>query len=363
MKVTEELHGLGQSLWLDNITRGLLDGGGLKRYIDDFSITGLTSNPSIFDHAIRDTSFYDDAIHGSEETAEKLFFELAVEDLVRAADLFLPAHEATGGRDGWVSLEVSPLLADDPDKTLAAARELTTSAKRRNLFIKIPGTPRGLTAIENAIFDAIAVNVTLLFSAEQYIQAARAYMRGIKRRIDARYDPAVHSVASIFISRWDKAVVGREPEGLKNKLGLAIAGQAYRAYRELLASREWQELAEQGAVPQRLLWASTGTKDPKAPDTLYVSGLAAPDTVNTIPEVTLRAFADHGKLTGEMAANGGDCEAVLARFAQAGVHATHLANQLQREGAEGFVKAWKDLLLCIEKKAHAVPAQAGASTK
>jgi len=360
MKATEKLHDLGQSLWLDNITRGLLTSGTLERYIREFSITGLTSNPSIFDHAIRNTPFYDDAVRGRSEKAEKLFFELAIDDLTKAADLFLPVFEATGGRDGWVSLEVSPLLAYDPARTLAAARELTDSAKRLNLFIKIPGTWRGIEAIENAIFDGIPVNVTLLFSADQYLQAAQAYMRGIRRRLDARLDPAVHSVASIFISRWDKAVTGREPEGLKDRLGIAIAGQAYRAYRELLASPEWLDLEAKGAVPQRLLWASTGTKDPTASDTLYVSGLAAPGTINTMPEATLRAFAEHGKLGGGLAADGGDCEVVLERFARAGINVARLADHLQREGADGFVESWKDLMECIENKAQAVVAGAGA---
>jgi transaldolase len=359
MKATEQLHALGQSLWLDNITRGLLTSGTLERYIADFSVTGLTSNPSIFDHAIRDTVFYDDAIRGRREKAEELFFELAIDDLTKAADLFLPIHEASEGTDGWVSLEVSPLLAYDPARTLAAARELTDSAKRVNLFIKIPGTWHGLRAIEDAIFDGIPVNVTLLFSADQYLQAAQAYMRGIRRRLDARLNPAVHSVASIFINRWDKAVTGREPKGLKDRLGIAIAGQAYRAYRELLASQEWLDLATKGAVPQRLLWASTGTKDPKASDILYVTGLAAPGTVNTMPEATLRAFADHGKLAGGLAADGGDCEAVLQRFAHAGINAARLADHLQREGADGFVESWKDLMLCIENKAQAVAVGAG----
>jgi len=360
MKVTEQLHQLGQSLWLDNITRGLLTSGTLERYISDFSITGLTSNPSIFDRAIRDTTFYDDAIRGLAEPAEKLFFELAIEDLSKAADLFLPIYEATDGRDGWVSLEVSPLLAYNPGGTLAAARELANSAKRPNLFIKIPGTWLGLTAIENATFNGIPVNVTLLFSAEQYLQAARAYMRGIRRRVDAGLNPVVHSVASIFISRWDHAVVGREPEGLKDRLGIAIAGRAYRAYRDLLASPEWLELAAKGAVPQRLLWASTGTKDPKASDTLYISGLAAPDTVNTMPEATLRAFADHGTLAGGLARDGGDCETVLSSFEHAGINLAKLAENLQREGAEGFVKAWNDLMSCIESKAKPAVVGSGA---
>jgi transaldolase len=359
MKATERLHRMGQSLWLDNITRGLLTSGTLERYIRELSITGLTSNPSIFDHAIRDTGFYDDAIRGKSKSAEKLFFELALEDLTKAADLFRPVHDATGGVDGWVSLEVSPLLADEPAKTLAAAKRLYNSAKRPNLFIKIPGTPKGLAAIEEAIFDGIPVNVTLLFSRDQYLKAAGAYMRGIERRIDERLDPVVHSVASLFISRWDKAVADKEPESLKDRLGTAVAMQAYKAYRKLLNSDRWLKLAAKGATPQRMLWASTGTKDPKAPDTFYIGGLAAPDTVNTMPEATLLAFASHGSVSNALPSDGGDCETVLARFAQAGIAVDNLAARLQREGAEAFVKSWKDLMQCIESKAHGAVAGAG----
>jgi transaldolase len=357
MNATEQLHHMGQSLWLDNITRGLLTSGTLERYIRELSITGLTSNPSIFDHAIRDTGFYDEAIRVKMQTAqtgEKLFFELALEDLTKAADLFRPIHDATSGVDGWVSLEVSPLLADEPTETLAAARGLFASVNRPNLFIKIPGTPKGLSAIEDAIFAGIPVNVTLLFSRDQYLKAAHAYMRGVERRIKAGLHPAVHSVASIFISRWDKAVAGKEPDGLGDRLGIAIAMQAYKAYRDLLISPPWLQLAAQGACAQRLLWASTGTKNPKASDTLYISGLAAPDTVNTMPEATLLAFADHGQVPQTLPVDGGDCETVLDRFAQGGMDAGKLAGQLQREGAEAFVKSWNDLILCIESKAHAV---------
>jgi transaldolase len=361
MKATEQLHNLGQSLWLDNITRGLLNSGTLESYIAQLSVTGLTSNPSIFDHAIRDTTFYEDALRGRSEAAETLFFELALEDLKRAADLFRPIYDKTHGTDGWVSLEVSPLLAYDPKRTLQAARELSNAAKRLNLFIKIPGTQHGLKAIEDAIFDGIPVNVTLLFSADQYVQAARAYMRGIARRFDAGLDPAVHSVASIFISRWDVAANAKAPAALRNQLGIAIARQAYRAYRELLVSPEWLELQYNGAVPQRLLWASTGSKDPKAPDTLYIGALAAPETINTMPEATLKAFAEHGTLlSGGLAPDGGDCEEVLKRFAKAGVNATRLADHLQREGADEFVTAWKDLMSCIESKSKAAIAGAGA---
>jgi transaldolase len=363
MKATEQLHLMGQSLWLDNITRGLLTSGTLERYIRELSITGLTSNPSIFDRAIRDTGFYDEALRGKIQAAadtEKLFFELALEDLTKAADLFRPIHNATNGVDGWVSLEVSPLLADDPAKTLEAAKQLFASANRPNLFIKIPGTPKGISAIEDAIFAGIPVNVTLLFSRDQYLKAAGAYMRGIERRIEASLNPAVHSVASIFISRWDKAIAGKEPDGLKDRLGIAVAKQAYKAYRDLLISPRWLQLAAKGATAQRLLWASTGTKDPKAPDTLYISGLAAPDTVNTMPEATLLAFAQHGQVPAALPVDGGDCETVLERFARSGIDAGKLAGQLQREGADAFVESWKDLMLCIESKTHAVRAGTGA---
>jgi len=362
MKATEELHQLGQSLWLDNITRGLLTSGTLESYIRELSITGLTSNPSIFDHAIRDTSFYDDAIGGrttAAQSSEDLFFKLALDDLTKAADLLRPVHDATNGVDGWVSLEVSPLLADDAVKTLAAAKRLFAAAGRPNLFIKIPGTLRGLTAIEDAIFAGIPVNVTLLFSRDQYMKAAGAYMRGIERRIKAELNPVVHSVASIFISRWDQAVAGKEPQGLQNRLGTAVAMQCYKSYRELLTSPQWLRLVGEGAVAQRLLWASTGTKDPKASDTFYIGGLAAPDTVNTMPEKTLLAFADHGQVAQVLPANGGDCESVLDHFGRSGIETAKLAGQLQREGAEGFVKSWRDLLQCIESKANAVHAAAG----
>ena len=362
MKATEQLHRMGQSLWLDNITRGLISSGTLERYIRELSVTGLTSNPSIFDHAIRDTKFYDEAIRGKmrgARGAEQLFFDLALEDLTKAADLFRPMHDATRGVDGWVSLEVSPLLADDPVKTIEAARRLFAAANRPNLFIKIPGTPQGIAAIEEAIFTGIPINVTLLFSRDQYLKAAGAYMRGVERRVEAGLDPVVHSVASIFVSRWDVAVAGKAPDALTDRLGIAVAGQTYKAYRELLTSPRWVRLAAQGASPQRLLWGSTGTKNPKAPDILYIRALAAPDTVNTMPEATLLAFADHGQVLNALPADGGDCETVLDGFARAGIDAGALAEQLQREGAEAFDKSWNDLLLCIESKAHPVGGGAG----
>ncbi|KXV11453.1 transaldolase [Caballeronia megalochromosomata] len=353
MKPTRQLHDLGQSLWLDNITRGLLTDGTLQRYISEFSVTGLTSNPTIFDKAITAADSYDAAIRqltAEGKSGEALFFELALEDLSRAADLFRPVHDNTGGVDGWVSLEVSPLLAHDTAGTIAAAARLHEAAQRPNLFIKIPGTPEGIPAIEALIFAGVPVNVTLLFSREQYVAAAQAYLRGIERRIAAGLEPNVGSVASIFISRWDVAVKDKVPPQLRNRLGIAIAKRAYQAYRELLASHRWRQLAVAGAQPQRLLWASTGTKDPDAADTLYIESLAAPDTINTVPDRTLHAFADHGELKGALPADGGDAEDILAEFARAGVDDAALAAQLQREGAESFDKSWNDLIDCIAAK-------------
>src|ERR1044071_2792196 len=321
MKATQILHNLGQSLWLDNITRDLLDSGTLKQYINDLSVTGLTSNPTIFDHAIKNSTAYDATVRklAKQESSEEVFFELALEDLTRAADLFRPIFDETNGVDGWVSLEVSPTLAHDTASTLAAARDLFARAARPNLLIKIPGTKEGLPAIEEAIFSGIPVNVTLLFSREQYVAAAEAFLRGIERRIDAGLKPEIGSVASVFISRWDVAAAGKVPEMLTNKLGIAVAQRTYKAYRDLLGSPRWQRIYNSGARPQRLLWASTGTKDPKVSDVLYIEALAAPFTVNTMPENTLKALADHGKIGQRMEPNGGDGEAVLARFAAAGI--------------------------------------------
>jgi len=347
------LHDLGQRLWLDNITRGLLTSGTLARYIEEFSVTGLTSNPTIFDKAIKDAGLYDAAIRrktAEGKSGEALFFELALEDLTQAADLFRPVHDATGGLDGWVSLELSPLLAHDTAGSVKAAVQLHRQAKRPNLFIKIPGTPQGVPAIEESIFAGVPINVTLLFSREQYLAAAEAYLRGIERRIAAGLDPKVRSVASIFVSRWDVAVKDRVPQPLRNRLGIAIAGRAYKAYRELLGSPRWRTLAAAGAWEQRLLWASTGTKDPHAQDTMYIEALAAPDTINTIPDKTLLAFADHGKLKGVMPLDGGDAEEVLAQFARLGIDDAALAAELQREGAEAFDKSWRDLLELIASK-------------
>ncbi len=357
IRATEKLHEMGQSLWLDNITRSLLTSGTLNHYIQELSVTGLTSNPTIFDHAIKNSDDYDDAIRQKlkeGKSGEALFFELALEDLRQAADLFRPIHDQTDGVDGWVSLEVSPLLAHDTAGTIAAAKALHAQAGRPNLFIKIPGTQEGLPAIEEAIFAGVPVNVTLLFSREQYVAAAEAYLRGIERRIAAGLKPDVSSVASMFISRWDVAVTGKVPENLRDQLGIAIATRTYAAYCSLIDSPRSQRLLNAGARQQRLLWASTGTKDPSASDLLYVEALAAPFTVNTMPEGTLNALAEHGKINHILPQHGGDCEEVLTRFAQAGIDIDTLAAQLQDEGARSFVKSWKDLMACIASKSEAL---------
>lgn len=357
MKATRELNNLGQSLWLDNITRDILDNGTLKRYIDELSVTGLTSNPTIFEHAIKNSSAYDASIReklAAGKKGEKLFFEMALDDITRAADLFRPTFERTNGVDGWVSLEVSPLLAYDTASTLAAARDLHARAGRPNVLIKIPGTKEGLPAIEESIFAGIPVNVTLLFSREHYLAAAEAFLRGIERRIQAGLNPHVGSVASVFISRWDVAVAGKVPAELTNKLGIAIAQRIYRAAREFQGGPRWLRTCNFGAWPQRVLWASTGTKDPKASDILYVKALAAPYTVNTTPEATLNAFADHGSLGALMAPDGGDSEKVLQQFGKAGVDVDALAAKLQDEGAKAFVKSWNDMMAVLDSKSAAL---------
>ncbi len=353
MKATAKLHALGQRLWLDNISRDLLNSGVLQRYRDEFSVTGLTSNPTIFDQAIRDTGAYDDAIQQKVKqglTGEALFFALAIEDLTRAAELFRPIHDATDGIDGWVSLEVSPLLVNDAAGTAKEAMRLHLLANCRNLFIKIPGTPAGITAIEESIFAGVPVNVTLLFSAEHYLAAAAAYMRGIERRVASGLDSKVSSVASVFISRWDAAVKDDVSPQYRNRLGIAIAMRTYKSYRELLNSPRWQALAKTGAQPQRLLWASTGSKDPAAPDTLYVDALAAPDTINTLPEKTLNAFADHGTAATTLPADGGYAEVILEEFRREGVDVIALAATLQREGAESFERSWSSLMMRVVEK-------------
>jgi transaldolase len=361
---THQLRDLGQSLWLDNITRRMLDDGSLRRYIEEFSVTGLTSNPTIFDEAIRNSGAYDEGIREKTragKSGEAIFVELALEDLRRAADLFRSIFDATDRRDGWVSMEVSPLLAGDTAGSIESAATIHRQANRRNLFVKIPGTPAGVPAIEESIFAGIPINVTLLFSREQYLAAAEAYLRGIERRIAAGLDPQIGSVASLFVSRWDKAVADKVPAELRNRLGIAIGRRTYRAYRELLASPRWRKLAAAGARPQKLLWASTGTKDPQAADTLYVEALAAPDTIDTMPEKTLRAYAEHGALPDPMATDGSDAETVLARFAQAGIDVDTLALRLQVDGAQAFVTSWKELLQCIADKSVAL-AGAGKET-
>jgi transaldolase len=357
VKATQKLHDIGQSLWIDDITRDMLDSGRLQRYIDELSVTGLTSNPTIFEKAVAKSAWYDGAIRKlvkSGLTGEALFFELALDDLKRAADLFLPVHKRTASVDGWVSLEVSPLLAYDTKATIAEAKRLYDRAGKPNLFIKIPGTKEGLPAIEESIFAGVSVNVTLLFSSNDYLAAAGAYMKGLERRIAAGLSPDVRSVASVFISRWDRAITEKVSERLRDKLGIAVAKQAYRAYRELLDSDRWQRLANLGARPQRLLFASTSTKDPKLPDTMYITALAAPNTVNTMPDETLLAFADHGTVGSLVTADGGDSAKVLGEFGSAGIDIDALGRQLQVDGAKAFVKSWQDLLKSIDGKSKAL---------
>jgi len=353
MRATQLLHNLGQSIWLDNITRDLLDSNTLQRYINDFCVTGLTSNPTIFHKAIQKSRAYNIAI--AEKFAEgkstgDIFFDLALEDLTRAADLFRPIYERTNGVDGWVSLEVSPLLAYDTNNTLAAAKDLYARAGCPNLMIKIPGTLEGLPAIEEAIFSGIPINVTLLFSSKQYRAAADAFLRGIERRMEAGLKPNIGSVASVFVSRWDAAVSATTPRESRNKLGIAVAMQTYREARSVLSSPRWHRVYNAGAFPQRLLWASTGTKDPSASDVLYVNALAAPFTVNTMPEATLKALANQATLGSILPADGGDCEEVLAKFNDAGINTDALAAQLQDEGAKTFVDSWNELMSVIDSK-------------
>jgi transaldolase len=357
MTTTKSLHDLGQSLWLDNITREILDNGTLRRYIDDLSITGLTSNPTIFDEAIGNTAAYDGGIRRKAQAGlagEELFVELALEDLRRAADLFRPVFDRTRGVDGWVSMEVSPLLANDTKTTIEAALRIHSQADRPNLYIKIPGTPAGVPAIEEAIFAGVPVNVTLLFSREHYLRVAEAYMRGIERRLAAGLNPRINSVASLFVSRWDRAVADKVPPDLRNRLGIAIAQRTYRAHCDLIAGKRWRDLEAAGARKQRMLWASTGTKDPKTPAGLYVEALAAPDTIDTMPEKTLLAFAITGSVRAVMAKDGGDAEQVLARFAKAGIDVDALAARLQSEGADSFVKSWTELMNRIAEKSAAL---------
>jgi transaldolase len=357
MNMTKKLHDLGQSIWLDNITRDMLDDGTLRRYIEQLSVTGLTSNPTIFDEAIGKGAAYDKGIRQKASaglSGENLFVDLALEDLRRAADLFRPEFDRTQGIDGWVSMEVSPLLANDTQGTVAAALSIHKQANKPNLYVKIPGTPAGVPAIEAAIFAGVPVNVTLLFSREQYLKVADAYMRAIERRLAAGLDPKINSVASLFVSRWDRAVADKVPQELRNRLGIAIVQRTYRAHCELIASPRWKDLEAKGAHKQRMLWASTGTKDPSAPEDLYVSALVAPDTIDTMPEKTLLAFAKNGKAAGVMAKDGGDAEQVLERFARAGIDVDALATQLQIDGAASFVKSWTELLKRIEEKSAAL---------
>jgi transaldolase len=357
MKPTQALHDLGQSLWLDNITRDMLDNGTLRRYVSELSVTGLTSNPTIFDEAIGNGSAYDAGIQKKAHAGlagEALFLELALEDLRRAADVFRPVYDAAGGTDGWVSMEVSPLLASNTQLTIEAALQIHKLADRPNLYVKIPGTPEGVPAIEAAIFAGVPVNVTLLFSREQYLAVAGAYMRGLERRLAAGLDPRISSVASLFVSRWDRAVADKVPPELRNRLGVAVGMRTYRAHCELLETKRWRDLAAAGARKQRMLWASTGVKDPKAPADLYVTAFAAPETIDTMPEKTLLAFAEHGHVKEPMPRDGGDAEEVLKAFAGAGIDVDALGAKLQIEGAQSFVKSWEELMQRIAEKGAAL---------
>lgn len=357
MNATQQLRDAGQSIWLDNITRNMLDDGTLKRLIDENAVTGLTSNPTIFDKAIRGGGEYDDSIRRFAEAGkseEDLIFALELEDLTRAADLFRPIHDQTNGVDGWASLEVSPRLVRDTKGTVASAKKLHDAAGRPNLFIKIPGTPEGLPAIEESIFDGVPINVTLLFSREQYLAAADAYLRGVERRIKAGLNPAIASVASIFVSRWDVAVFDEAPEALRNTLGIAVAQRAYKAYNEFLETPRARRAMNFGGLPQRLLWASTGTKDPNASDVLYIEAFNSPFTINTMPDKTIKAFNDHGKVGAPMPVDGGDCEKVLGEFAKAGIDVDALALRLQDEGAEKFSKSWNELLKLLKSKTESL---------
>jgi transaldolase len=350
---TKKLNQQGLSIWLDNITRKMLDNGVLQKYITELSVTGLTSNPSIFEAAIAKTSDYDAAITNISKpgiTDEEVFFDLAIEDIQRAADLFLSVFEKTNGLDGFVSIEVSPLLAYDTENTLKAAKDIHQKVNRPNAFIKIPGTPEGLPAIEKAIAEGIPVNVTLLFSAEQYEAAALAWLKGVETRIGLGLNPDVRSVASVFVSRWDKAVAEKAPLALRNKLGIAVMQKTYHAYQQFLNSERVQRVMNFGAFPQRLLWASTGTKDPDASDVLYVTNLVAPYTVNTIPENTLLAFADHGETGEPMPDNTKSADQILKQFEDISVNYLQLAEQLQKEGAEAFNKSWENLIDSISTK-------------
>lgn len=356
ISTTQRLHELGQRIWLDNLSRDLLVEGTLARWIQELSVTGLTSNPAIFDHAISKTNLYDEAVQSAAKEGksnEAIFFDLALDDLIQAAKLFRPVFEASAGADGWVSLEVSPLLAQDTAGTIAQAKEIHARAGLPNLFVKIPGTPEGNPAIEECIFAGVPINVTLLFSTEQYLASAEAYRRGIERRLAAGLSTPVPSVASLFVSRWDKAVADRAPTDLHNQLGIAVAKRTYKAYQDWLASPGWQRLSAAGVPPQRLLWASTGTKDPKASDVLYVESLIAPQTINTLPDATLLAFADHGHIGPALPRDGGDAEAILRRFTQAGIDIDVLAKDLQDQGVRAFEASWQDLLRRIDDKRNA----------
>jgi transaldolase len=360
----QRLHALGQSLWLDSISRLMLRSGALARYVSELAVTGLTSNPTILGHAMAAGSDYDHSlarlVDAGVTDAQDLVYSLALEDLAEAAALFRPAWERTAGVDGYVSLEVPPDVAYDAQATIALARRLHDQAGFPNLLVKIPGTPPGLTAMEETITAGIGVNVTLLFSDTHYLRTADAYLRALERRRAAGLDLNVPSVASVFISRWDAAADPLLPPALHGRLGLAMAQKTYSSHLQLLSDKRWQTLAEAGARPQRVLWASTSTKDPDLPDSYYLGRLAAPDTIDTVPEKTLLAFADHGDPDQRLAPDYAAAERTISAIADAGVDVDILAERLQRQGAGAFGADWAALLDAMREKAGG-PAAGGSS--
>jgi transaldolase len=357
-----QLHEAGQSLWLDSINRAMLGSGDLARYVDQLAVTGLTSNPTILGHAMAASHDYEGSLRAllaqGVSGPQDLVYAAAFEDLGQAANLFRPAWQASGGEDGYVSVEVPPDLAYDAPATVALARHLHAMAGFPNLLVKVPGTPQGLTVLEELVDAGIGVNVTLLFSDTHYLRTAEAYMRALERRLARGEDLAVPSVASVFVSRWDKAADSLLPKPLHGRLGVAMAQKVYSSYQSLLASDRWRDLEAGGARPQRVLWASTSAKDPALPDTYYVEKLASPGTINTMPEKTLIAFADHGTVGEMLRDDYASGEETVAEVAAKGVDVDALGESLQRQGARAFSADWSALLDAIAAKASSIRAVA-----
>jgi transaldolase len=351
------LHDAGVSIWLDTLSRELLDSGRFAGLIADCAVTGATSNPTIFAKAITGSDRYDDQLRAAAAAGrrdpQELFFELALEDVGRAADLLRATYEASGGRDGFVSLECTPDLADDTQATIDQALELWSRLDRPNVMIKVPATGAGIPAIEELTARGVNVNITLLFSLERYEQVIDSYVSGVERRVAAgRPVDAISSVASFFVSRVDAKVDPLLPAGsdLRGRVAIANAQRAYARSLERFGDERWLTLRESGARPQRPLWASTGTKDPSYSDVLYVEELIAPETVNTMPETTLRAFADHGRVGGTIGIEGSFADETLNLAAEAGVDLATVTAQLEREGVRSFCDSYHDLLDCIVTK-------------